>query len=500
MTLQDTEIHTRAGHLLGQHLSPGVIAWKGIPYAVPPVGPLRWRPPQPVVPWQGVRSAVSFGPDFPQAPNAALRAGAMSEDCLYLNVWAPAGAEPGSLPVMVWLHGGGFVAGSGADARSDGERLAREGVVVVSFNYRSGVFGFLAHPGLSRESERSTSGNYGLLDQMAALRWVRDHIAAFGGDPQRVTAFGVSAGSASVALMLVMPEAQGLFDRAVLHSPGTGRPLATLAEAEALGASVDGNLERLRGLSAEEVFRLTSRLNPTVRGLTTPRVLRPICDGVVIPEDERMAFQAGRIHRMPLIVGTNADEGTLLTKTWPVPDVNAHQALLKANFPRALEEALRHYGCDVDSMALRQTAQAFADTQFNAGTRLLARVMAARGQPVWRYLFTRQRPGRTDGPHHGDEVSYVFGNLAVGRGPEPEPFDAADEAVSVAMRSAWVNFARHAQPGKMAGLDWPVVTAANDDPFELGERFGPVPDPRAAALDFLDRCFEPPLTAQGTRP
>ena len=500
MNWQIAEIQTRAGRLLGQHLNPGVIAWKGIPYAAPPVGPLRWRPPQPVSPWQGLRPATSFGPDFPQAPNPALRAGAMSEDCLYLNVWAPEGAEPGSLPVMVWLHGGGFVAGSGADARSDGERLAREGVVVVSFNYRSGVFGFLAHPGLSRESDRSTSGNYGLMDQIAALRWVREHIAAFGGDPQRITAFGVSAGSASIALLLVMPEAEGLFDRAVLHSPGTGRPLATLGEAEALGAAVDTSLERLRGLSAEDVFRLTSRLNPAVRGLTTPRVLRPICDGVFIPEDERTALKAGRMHRMPLIVGTNADEGTLLTKTWPVPDVAANLALLKANFPRAPEQAVQHYGCDADARALPQIAQAFADTQFNAGARLLARVMAAQGQPVWRYLFTRKRPGRTDGPHHGDEVSYVFGNLAVGRGPEPEPFDKADEAVSAAMRSAWVSFARDAWPGRVGGLDWSVVTTAKDDPFELGDLYGPVADPRAAALDFLDRYFDPSLTPPGTRP
>jgi para-nitrobenzyl esterase len=254
---------------------------------------------------------------------------------------------------------------------------------------------------------------------------------------------------------------------------------------------VDTTLERLRGLSAEEVFRLTSRLNPAVRGLTTPRVLRPICDGVVIPEDERPAFKAGRMHRMPLIVGTNADEGTLLTKTWPVSDVNAHRALLKANFPRALEEALRHYGCNVDSMALAQTAQAFADTQFNAGARLLARVMAAQGQPVWRYLFTRQRPGRTDGPHHGDEVSYVFGNLAVGRGSEPESFNSADVAVSEAMQGAWVRFAREASPGPIGGVDWPAVTITNDDPFELGDRFGPRADPRTAALDFLDRYFDP---------
>jgi para-nitrobenzyl esterase len=489
MNVQGLEIQTSVGRLLGQASGQGVVAWKGIPYAAPPVGPLRWRPPQPAPRWSGLRPALDFGPDFPQAPNPALRSAAMSEDCLYLNVWAPAGAEPGSLPVMVWLHGGGFVAGSGADARSDGERLAREGAVVVSFNYRSGVFGFLAHPSLSQESGQAISGNYGLMDQIAALRWVREHIRAFGGDPQRVTAFGVSAGSASIALMLLIPQAAGLFDRAVLHSPGTGRPLATLAEAEALGASVEADLDRLRGLSAEEVFRLTSRLNPAVRGLTTPRILRPIRDGVLIPEDERPAFVAGRLHRMPLIVGTNADEGTLLTKTWPVADIAASRALLAANFPRAVDEAWRHYGCSEDALAHAGIAKAFADTQFNLGARLLTRAMAAQGQPVWRYRFTRCRPGRQDGPHHGDEVSYVFGNLEVGRGVEPEPFNGDDEAVSLAMRRAWVRFARDAAPGDVGGLEWAPVSATINDPFEFGDRFGPGPDPHTEALDFLDRYF-----------
>jgi para-nitrobenzyl esterase len=201
-----------------------VNVFKGIPYAAPPVGPLRWRPPQPVTPWPDVREALQFGSDLPQGPDPRLRAPAQSEDCLYLNVWAPAGAAPGSLPVMVWIHGGGFVGGSGSDLRSDGALMAHRNVVVVSFNYRAGLFGFLAHPALSRESEHGVSGNYGLLDQIAALQWVRRNIAAFGGDPQRVTAFGVSAGSASISLLLASPMGKGLFQQAILQSPGAARP------------------------------------------------------------------------------------------------------------------------------------------------------------------------------------------------------------------------------------------------------------------------------------
>ena len=252
---------------------------------------------------------------------------------------------------MVWLHGGGFVAGSGADARSDGARLAQQGVVVVTFNYRSGVFGWLAHPALSRESPQRTSGNYGLLDQLAALRWVREHVAGFGGDASRVTVFGVSAGSASIALLLTAPGAEGLFQRAILHSPGTARPLATLADAEALGASLDADIDALRARSATELFALTPRLNPAVRGLTTPRVLRPIRDGWLIREDERPAFLAGRLHKMPLIVGTNRDEGTFLTRAWPVKTAADNRALLELNFPRALAEASAWYGCERDEDA-----------------------------------------------------------------------------------------------------------------------------------------------------
>ncbi len=196
-----------------------VHVFQGIPYAAPPVGPLRWRPPAPAAAWSGTRDASVFGPDSPQAANARLRGAGMSEDCLHVNVWAPAAAAAGSLPVMVWIHGGGFAGGSGSDVRSDGSLLASQGVVVVSFNYRAGLFGFLAHPALSRESPDGVSGNYGLLDQLAALRWVRDNIAAFGGDASRVTVFGVSAGSASISLLLTSERARGLFQQAILHSP-----------------------------------------------------------------------------------------------------------------------------------------------------------------------------------------------------------------------------------------------------------------------------------------
>ncbi len=485
-------VRTALGQVAGEPSlrTEGVNVWRGMPYAAPPVGPLRWRPPQPAAAWDGVRPATAFGPDFPQAPMPASQAPSMSEDCLYLNVWSPAGAAPGSLPVMVWIHGGGFAGGSGADARCEGSHLTREGVVVVSFNYRSGLFGFLAHPGLSRESEARVSGNYGLLDQLQALRWVRDNIAGFGGDPRRVTVFGVSAGSASISLLLTSPMAAGLFQQAILHSPGAGRPLASLADAEKVGASLDADIEALRRLPAAEVLALMPKVSPKVRGLTTPRVMRPICDGWLIPQDERAAFRAGQLHAMPIIVGTNADEGTLLTSSWPIESVADYHRLVETNFGAALPDALAHYPAADDMQVPQQVAALFGDTQFNYGARLLARSMNRLGAPTWRYVFSRRRPGQLDGPHHGDEVGYVFGNLAVGRGTQPEPFDAVDAAISRAMREAWVAFARSGDPNGPGLARWPAYAPAEDEHLAFEDEVGNGSRWRSGPLDFLEGYYD----------
>ncbi|HSH89541.1 MAG TPA: carboxylesterase family protein [Ramlibacter sp.] len=489
-----TIVETANGAVKGAALNaPGrrpVHFFKGIPYASPPVGELRWRAPRPAQAGSGVRDALDFGPDFPQAPSPRLRAPSMSEDCLYLNVWTPAEAATGSLPVMVWFHGGGFAAGSGSDIRSDGAAMAAQGVVVVSFNYRSGLFGFVAHPGLSRESEHGVSGNYGLLDQLAALAWIRDNIAAFGGDPSRVTAFGVSAGSASISMLLTSPLAKDLFHRAILHSPGAGRPLASLKEAEQAGTALGTDLRALRALPAEELFAKTHVLSPKVRGLTTSRVLRPIRDGWVLPEDERPAFRAGRMHVMPLVVGSNTDEGTLLTRTWPVDTLAQYRDILESNFGAASHEAALLYPATMDEHARPRVAEMFADTQFNYGTRLLAETMARHEPRTWRYLFTRRRPHQQDGPHHGEEVGYVFGNVGVAPPGERADFDEVDERVSAAMMASWVAFAAQADPNGPSLPRWHAYDPAAEnflafgDVIEGGERW------RSAQLDFLDRFFD----------
>ncbi len=481
-------VAVQGGLLRGQRRGPGA-RFLGVPYAAPPVGPRRWRPPQPVAAWKGVREAQAFGPDFPQAPNARLRAPSQGEDCLYLNIWTPTLDPRAALPVMVWIHGGGFTSGSGSDLRSDGARLSDEGAVVVSLNYRSGLFGFLAHPALARESEAGVSGNYGLMDQLAALAWVRENIAAFGGDPGRVTAFGVSAGSASLSLLLVSPRAAGAFDRVILHSPGAARPLATLEQAQQAGLALGNDLDTLRAWSASEVLARTSALNPAVRGLTTPRVLRPIRDGWLLPQDERPAFLAGRMHTMPMIVGSNTDEGSVLVRSWPVDTLAAWREQITRNFGPLAEEAAALYPATTDGEARAAVAQMFADTQFNYGTRLLAQAMSAREPRTFKYLFTRRRPGQADGPHHGEEVAHAFGNVALAPPDETADFDARDEALSAVMRKAWVAFAATGDPNTAGVPAWPAYQRAQDPHLELGDTVQPAGHWRRGTLDFLERFF-----------
>ncbi|MEZ5654030.1 MAG: carboxylesterase family protein [Burkholderiaceae bacterium] len=457
----------------------------GIPYAQPPHGERRWRPPQAPAPWSGILSAERFGDDFPQAPDPLLRAGSQSEDCLRLNIWAPADPPAGGAPVLVWFHGGGFTRGSGSDVRCDGEAFAKRGVLVVTFNYRSGLFGFFAHPSLSAESPRGISGNYGLLDQMAALRWVREHIGAFGGNPQRVTVAGVSAGSASIALLLTVPEAGGLFDQAILHSPGSCRPLGSLAQAEAAGLALGQDLGALRALSAKELLALTSRLVPKMRSLTGARLLRPIRDGVLVQQDELPALSQGRFIRVPLIVGTNEDEGSKLTRDWTVDSLDAYSRLLDENFGSYAHEAATRYVASDPAAVRSRVAELFADTQFNYGAWRFALAMAPEC-PTYRYVFRRRAASAADGPHHGDEVPYAFDTLS--RLPHSATdFDAADQRTATHMHEAWSRFITTGDPNGGELPPWPVFDEGGaphmvfDDPPLVSRHW------RHETIEFIDR-------------
>ena len=481
-------VRTEGGLLSG--VGEGIRVFKGIPFAAPPVGERRWRPPEPAEPWDGIRDATAFGADCPQEMRPGSRAGRIDEDCLTLNIWTPARAADEALPVMVWFYGGSFLFGSASDIRFDGEAFARKGVVLVTAAYRVGLFGFLAHPGLTRESPHGASGNYGLLDQIAALGWVQRNIATFGGDPKRVTAFGVSAGSASIAMLLTSPLAAGLFQRAILESPGAFRPLASLAEAERAGTTLGPDIAALRQMPAEEVLTKTNLLVPKVRGLTTPRVLRPIRDGWVIREDERDAFKAGRFHAMPTIVGGNADEGATLTATWPMRTPADLRELAVANFPQAGEEAVALYPAAHNGEVRGRVAEMFADTQFNYGVRQLARSMSVRTPLTWRYLFLRRRAGRLDGPNHGEEVCYVFNTLGLAlAGQEVPPFDDVDTRVAEAMQAAWVRFAATGDPNGGDLPHWPAFRADGDPHLEFDDTIRTGANWRRRQMDFLDGYY-----------
>jgi para-nitrobenzyl esterase len=279
-----------------------------------------------------------------------------------------------------------------------------------------------------------------------------------------------------------------MFQQAILESPGAFRPLASLAEAEAYGAKLGDDLAALRRMSAAELLAKTPLFVPAVRGLTTPRVLRPIRDGWVIPEDERVAFAAGRYHAMPAIVGSNSDEGTSFVGTWPVKDKAAYRTFLAENFGGAAEAALKQYPAENDGAVLGRVAEQFADTQFNYGVWALCRALARGRAGTWRYLFTKRRPNQSDGPFHGDEVPYAFGSLAA-PSRKGGAFDASDEALSDTMMKLWVRFARTGDPNG-AGVEWPAYDVASDNHLELCNPIGAGAGWRRDTMEFLDRFFD----------
>jgi para-nitrobenzyl esterase len=479
MTSATTLIHTTYGDVAGT--GGAVRVYRGIPFAAPPVGALRWQPPQPVVPWTGVHDGSRFGHDPMQVvePSRASRAARVSEDCLTLNIWAPAAVPAGGAPVLVWFDGGGFTAGTGARASTDGERFAERGAVLVTVNYRVGVFGYLAHPLLSAESPHGSSGNYGVLDQIAALRWIREEIAAFGGDPARVTAFGESAGGASVALLLVSPLARGLVDRVIMQSPGSFRPLCPLADAERAGTIVGDDLAAMRAMPADALLALNGQINPVVRGLTVPRPLRPIIDGWVVDRDEPDAFASGAFAPLPTIVGSNANEGGFFAPGIPVASVDALRAYLSANFPGAADEAWAQYGVERDADVAQAVADVFGDAQFSYGAQMLARTFAAHQPQTFRYVFAHEGEARTP-PVHADEIPYVFGTGS---------FGAADRDVADAMLAAWVNFAATGDPNGPFAPAWPRYDARRDNALTFAAGFPEQTGWRASRLAFVERYY-----------
>jgi len=529
----------------GPALSPGVVqidsglisgsevddvrVYLGIPFAAPPVGDLRWRPPQAPEPWDGVRACDAYGPSCPQ-PGAdgfsLLPVGETDEDCLYLNVWAPSAAvaqsggddggsgDPGALPVMVWIHGGSFATGSGSQAMYSGENLARLGAVVVTINYRLGPLGFLAHPGLAAEDPSGGTGNYGLLDQIAALEWVRDNIAAFGGDRASVTVFGESAGGMSVCDLMVSPAAEGLFARAIVQSGPFDSQAAgmdavlPLAEAEENGRELSrklgcdeapDELAALRDVPADRVVSAagqTMSIGPGGLGFV------PVIDGVVLPDDPAALFDAGELHDVDLLVGANADEANLFLMGMPGQSTAQLTEFVREIYAPYDDEVLALFPDDVYGSRRAALSKAVTVMGFVASARFAAASVAEAGGDAYLYHFTRSSPFTFGlGAFHSVEIPYVFGNsmlvLDVSRGVDGE--------LSQAMMRYWVSFARDGDPNGLVPADgnaaagertsWPVYEPSTDLCLFLDADIEAGPAPYAEACDLADRLRAERLTA-----
>ena len=477
-------VRTESGLVSGS--GSDVVSYKGIPFAAPPVGALRWKPPQKAPSWSGTRVCTAFGDDPLQMPRNEGRGPRYSEDCLTLNIWTPGGDKR---PVMVWFFGGGFMVGSSSFPMYDGEALAKKGVVVVTVNYRLGIFGFMAHPALTAESPNRSSGNYGFLDQVAALRWVRENIQGFGGDPGNVTIFGESAGAVSVAAHMISPLAKGLFHRAILQSPAILRKLYTLDAAERAAVSVVGDdIAGLRAAPAEELLPRTAQIGGPPGRLTAPQPIRMLVDGWAFPEDERAAFLAGRFAKVPILIGGVEAEGPFFVRNMPVKTHADYVAFIEGGFGPFAAEARGLYPARDDGEAVAAVAACFGDSLFNYGVRGLARLNAGAGQRTYRYLFTRRRGDKATPPSHVEEIPYMFGTLdAPFFGGNP-PTDAKDRALAEAMMGAWTRFAAAGDPNG-GGLDWPVYEPSRDNYLVFGEAIGHGAQWRTRELDFFERVF-----------
>ena len=441
----------------------GIRVFRGIPFAAPPVGDLRWRMPQPVQSWSGVRDATQFGNICIQAPgrgrlNIAVlpESPPMSEDCLYLNVWTPADSRNERLPVMVYFFGGAWTEGAGSIPLYDGTALAEKGVVVVTMNYRLGAFGFFAHPELTADSGHSASGNYGLGDKIGSLEWVRDNIAAFGGDPDNVTIFGQSAGAASIATLVASPLADGLFHRAISQSGtwmglGPSNSVRGLASAEQAGteqaaAAGASTAAQLRGLSADDV----------VEHLRSAGV---IIDGYVIPEDPNVVFAQGRQNAVDVLTGSNKNDSFFPAQ----PDLEAFRNRMSGQWEDLAERYFEQYPASTGEEAAAMTSQTSNDGTFWI-SRIFAEYQRQRGNRAWVYQFAQNPPGG-GGPDfpaaHAAEIPYVFNNLGElplfpdGSIAYWSGNSAPDARVADQMSSYWTNFARSGDPNGPGLPRWP---------------------------------------------
>lgn len=500
------KIKTDKGKVEGTLTADGQVrAFKGIPYAAPPVGNLRWQAPQPAAKWHGTLSAKDFGHRCIQTstyPDMIFHDPGPSEDCLTLNVWTPAHAAPGSLPVMVWIYGGGFVSGSTSEARQDGQFLAHRNVVIVSMNYRLGIFGFFAHPELTAESPHHASGNYGLLDQAAALQWVKRNISNFGGDPNNITLFGESAGSFSVSSQMASPLSRNLLAKAIgesgaaFHSSGLGYPTLAKAEAEdaafAQAAFHTSSLADLRKLSVEDLIQ-------AVNAKTTPPPPRfgPDIDGYFLPQSVPDIFAAGQQAHIPLLAGWNKDEVRAMITMNPVkPTVASFTAQADKDFGANAQQFLAVYPATTDAEATQSAGDFVSDRFIAYSTWAWLEAQVKTGEaPVYRYRFDLGNPGdkfhpAAIGAFHSDDIEYVFGTLDSRQDSHIRP---EDRALSSLIQQYWTNFARNGNPNAPSLPTWPTYGSKDDwQVMHLNTTSEAKPDTQRARYLFLDSIWSKP--------
>ena len=495
---QVRDVEVTGGRVSGV-VTDGIAAFKGIPFAAPPVGGLRWKPPQPVNRWTGVKAATAFAASCIQDVSFLRLFGApetTGEDCLYLNVWTPAKAAGDRLPVMVWIYGGSFSGGMTSIPAYDGTRLAEKGVVLVSVAYRVGPFGFLAHPELSKESGKG-SGNYGLQDQIAGLRWVKDNIAKFGGNPGAVTIFGESAGGMSVSMLAASPAAKGLFHRAISQSGGhfgparagaiAGATSPPLSAAEGIGQAF---LKRLGASDLRSARQLPAEKIQVAAGPALQGAFWPVFDGDVLPGDQYELYAAKRFNDTPILIGSNSDEGITFSSGTTTPA--ALEKLLRTGYGTHADRLLAVYPHATDAEATQSMRDLLRDTTFGWPTWAWALLQSKHGSGnAYVYYFDHRTPLSVKGAGHATEIPYVFRTLGTFSGPAgligtPQP---ADRAMSELMSSYFVNFAKSGDPNGPGLPAWPAFTESSQAVMHLDAKPSARPAPNMTQIRAMDAYF-----------